>query len=370
MHEIIDIFLANITLIIAFMYISLKIKEVFVTKVKGFYKYIWLAPFLISLLSIWVMHHPLFYEGMRIDLRGVPIFFISYLGGWKFGAISIILPILYRIDLGGPTVIQGITQVILVPYLIGAIFHRPKTFNPPYTLLNLKHMLMGFVVYELIKSLLMIWTTPANYQTILLMFIFEVFALVTIGIMNNDTNQNSLIKKELEFQSRHDNMTNLYNLRYFKSKVDILITQNKPFVIAMFDVDYFKNYNDTHGHPAGDVVLRMIGQLLTVSMREEDVFARYGGEEFIICFSNVTSSKTAIKIAERFRFLVETYPFPGEEKQPNGTLTISIGLSSASNNKKLDLLIEEADQALYIAKKLGKNNVQVYEQKQNGNSIV
>ena len=60
---------------------------------------------------------------------------------------------------------------------------------------------------------------------------------------------------------------------------------NGPIVIAMMDVDYFKKYNDIHGHPAGDAVLRTIAQLLNDTMRQEDIFARYGGEEFIMCFT-------------------------------------------------------------------------------------
>ncbi len=343
------------------MYIVLKLKEFIITKVKNVKKFIWLVPLLISVLSIWVMHHPLLYEGMRIDLRGVPLFFISYLSGWRFGAVSILLPAWYRFELGGPTVMQGITLTIIIPFLIGSLFHRSKTFNPPYTLLNLTHMLAGFIVYEVVKTVLMFWTTPAEIETIFYMVIFEFSALLPIGLINNDTNRNLLLRKELEFHSRHDNMTNLYNLRYFKSKVEVLISHQMPFVIAMFDVDFFKNYNDTHGHPAGDVVLQTIGQLLKDSMQEEDVFARYGGEEFIICLANITNIQHAYEIADRFRNLVETYPFHGENQQPNGKLTISVGLSSVSHGKSLDSLIEEADQALYKAKNSGKNTVYLYQ---------
>jgi diguanylate cyclase len=359
MHEVIDIFVANITLIISFMYIALKVKELLINKLKRIFNIIWTFALVISLLSIWVMHHPLLHEGMRIDLRGIPIYFISYLGGWKLGIIATILPSWYRFELGGPTVMQGITQAILLPFAIGAIFHRKKAFSPPLTILNLKHMFLGFVTYSIIKSLLMIWTTPATLTTTIIMLMFEGIGLLIIGIINNDVNRNLLYKNELEFHSRHDNMTNLYNLRYFRSRVSSIMENSTPFVIAMFDVDYFKNYNDTHGHPAGDAALRTIGQLLNDSMRKEDVFARYGGEEFIICFTNVTNT-TSFSIAERFRQLVETYPFYGEDQQPSGKLTISMGISSTSTNKNLDTLIEEADQALYSAKNSGRNKVHLY----------
>lgn len=122
MHHITDVFLANMTLIISFMYITLKLKEWLILKVKDVTKYLWYLPLIISVLSIWVMHHSLFFEGMRIDLIGVPIYFLSYLGGWKFGIIGILLPIAYRMNLGGPTVTHGILQGILVPFIIGALF--------------------------------------------------------------------------------------------------------------------------------------------------------------------------------------------------------------------------------------------------------
>lgn len=349
------------TLIIAFMYITLKLKEIFIVNIKKFSKKLWMVPVVISFLSIWVMHHPLIHEGMRIDLRDVPLFFIAYLMGWKYGWIAIILPLLYRYNLGGPTVIDGIIQSIILPFVIGAVFHRPKNFTPPNTLLNLKHMFIGFTVYQLVKSILMYFTTPATSLTILIMIVFEMIALLTITLINNDTNRNVLLRRELEILSRHDNMTSLYNLRYFKSKIDDLMKANKPSVIAMFDVDYFKNYNDTHGHPAGDVVLMTFGQLLKDSMRKRDLFARYGGEEFIICFGNVDTPHEASELADKFRNLVETYPFFGEEQQPNGKITISIGLSSVSNGKSLDELIQEADQALYQSKNAGRNRVSTYQ---------
>jgi len=355
MHQIIDSFLENMTLIVTFMFLALKLKEFITIKIKNISYVIWLAPIAISLLSMFIMHHPLQYEG--IDLRSVPLFFISYLGGWKLGLFSIILPTWYRIELGGPTVLEGIIQSILIPILIGSLFHNRKEFNPPYTIINIKHMTVGFTFYQIFRSALMLWTTPVTLKTVLTMILFETFAILSIGFMQNDSNRNFLSKKELEFYSRHDTMTNLYNLRHFKSKVEQLIHQRKPFVIAMFDVDYFKNYNDTHGHPAGDAVLRTIGQLLSDSVREDDVFARYGGEEFIICFSNITNIQKSAAIAERFRQKVEEYKFYGEETQPTGRITISIGLSGGSAGKALDELIDEADRALYKAKKAGRNNI-------------
>ncbi|WP_244513577.1 GGDEF domain-containing protein [Oceanobacillus limi] len=201
-------------------------------------------------------------------------------------------------------------------------------------------------------------TTPIDFYLIIIMFSFQTLALLSIGLMQNDANRNYLYRNELEYYSRRDSITNLYNLRHFKNKVEQLIEskQRKPFYIAMIDVDFFKQYNDTHGHPAGDKVLRTVGELLTENLRSEDLFARYGGEEFIICLPNLTKSQTAYEIVDQFREAVEKYKFKGDETQPTGKITVSIGLSGESKGKTLDVLINEADQALYIAKKDGRNN--------------
>lgn len=222
-------------------------------------------------------------------------------------------------------------------------------------------MIIAFLFYQILRSFITLLTLPIHFRTIIALILFETIAVISIGLMQNDLNRNQLTKKELEFQSRHDGMTNLYNLRHFRKKVDQLIDQKNPFCIGMFDVDHFKTYNDTHGHPAGDEVLKVIGQLLSKSVRKGDIFARYGGEEFIICISGKTEMQSVKAIAEEFRHKVETYPFYGAHTQPAGKVTISIGLSSSSSEKTLDELINEADQALYKAKKAGRNLIAIHE---------
>lgn len=137
------------------------------------------------------------------------------------------------------------------------------------------------------------------------------------------------------------------------------MADREQVVIAMFDVDYFKAFNDTHGHPAGDRVLKTVAQILKENMRENDIVGRYGGEEFIICFREPGGIENVQRIAERFRKMIEHYHFPGEEKQPNKSITISLGISYPSSSKTLEQLIEEADLALYQAKETGRNRVEI-----------
>ncbi|MEK4749482.1 GGDEF domain-containing protein [Niallia sp. FSL W8-0177] len=345
------------TLIIAFMFLALQLKEYLVLRYKNILKYMWVTPIVVSLLSIAAMWEPLIYGEVRLDLRGVPIFYISYLLGWKCGLISTILPALYRYQLGGTVVMEGIFQAIILPFIIGAFFQNKKSHNPPYSIVNMKHMLSAFFCYQILRLFLILQTTHVSFMTVIVLIVFEFIAVLSIFFMQNGVSRKQLLRKELEYYSRHDSMTDLYNLRFFRTNVEKLMQHNVPIVIAMMDVDYFKKYNDTHGHPAGDAVLRTIAQLLNDTMRQEDVFARYGGEEFIMCFTKITNMQTAATIAERFRKNVEEYRFFGEETQPNGKVTVSVGIGGLSAGKSLDELIKESDQMLYKAKKLGRNVV-------------
>ncbi|MFP3719475.1 diguanylate cyclase [Niallia circulans] len=350
-------FFNNMTLIIAFMFLVLQLKEYLVLRYKNILKYMWVTPIVVSLLSIAAMWEPLIYGEVRLDLRGVPIFYISYLLGWKYGLISTILPALYRYQLGGTVVMDGIFQAIILPFIIGAFFQDKKYYNPPYSIINMKHMLSAFFCYQILRLFLILQTTHVSFMTVILLIVFELVAVLCIFLMQNSVSRKQLLRKELEYHSRHDSMTDLYNIRFFRTNVEKLMQNNVPIVIAMMDVDYFKKYNDIHGHPAGDAVLRTIAQLLNDTMRQEDIFARYGGEEFIMCFTKITNMQSAANIAERFRKNVEDYRFFGEETQPNGKVTVSVGIGGLSAGKSLDELIKESDQMLYKAKKLGRNVV-------------
>lgn len=355
-------FLENMALIIALLYLGLKVKEFILKKVINPLRLLWLSSIFIGFLSVSIMFHPIEFKGMRIDLREVPLFFITYIGGWKLGILSAVFPGIYRFSFGGSTVWQGIFQTIILPVIVGGLFHKKKAFLPPYTIINMKHMAISFVIFQVIKSLLMFFSTPATISFILIMFLFSFIALIGIGLMTNDFNQKAITREKYEFLSNHDPMTHLPNIRYFKEKVQRFLTKKTPLAIAMVDVDYFKVYNDTHGHQAGDEILWNIGQLLQESVRKEDWIARYGGEEFIICYKNVADAAEAADIAERFQHKVKKHVFYGEETQPGGELTISIGISFFTGRESMEELIGEADEALYQSKQKGRNQITIYQE--------
>jgi diguanylate cyclase len=311
-------FIENMCLIIAFMFLIIKLKDYVMKKTKKDFILLWASPFLASWLALSVMYYPFIYQGIRLDLRAAPLFFTAYFVGWRVGLIATIPPIIYRIYLGGPTVTAGIIQAILLPVIIGALFHNRKEFTPPISIINIKKMLVGFLVFQILKMALMTITLPIPFYMTFTMGIFETIALLGMGLIINDSNQNLLLRKKLEYEANHDPMTQLFNIRYFKKEVQNLISQKVPIDIAMFDVDYFKHYNDTNGHQAGDEILKTIGKLLNDSVRKGDFIARYGGEEFIVCFSNISNLEEVSAAAERFRKKIEDYVFEAEETQPGG----------------------------------------------------
>ncbi|WP_142829974.1 diguanylate cyclase [Planococcus soli] len=357
MNLLIFFFLENMALIIALMYIALKAKEYLFPDSNESKLLLFLIVIFISFLSFSVMYNPFEYQGMRIDLREVPLYFISYVGGWKVGILSAIFPSFYRFSLGGPTVVEGILQTVILPVILGSLFRNKKTVNKFFALLDIKRMMIGWAVFELLKSIWMVATTPATPLMTISMAVFAGIAVLSMGLVANGESHHILVRKELEFFSNQDHLTQLPNMRYFRSKVQTLVAQQVPVAIVMLDVDYFKSYNDTHGHQKGDAVLRSIGQLLQDNTRNKDYVVRYGGEEFIFCITDPFDDLEALAIAEKVRVGIEQYHFDGEQLQPNGKLTVSMGISLDSYHKSLEQLIGEADQSLYHSKRNGKNQV-------------
>ena len=152
-----------------------------------------------------------------------------------------------------------------------------------------------------------------------------------------------------------DMMTEIANHRAFQERLREEIARaqryNYPFILLMLDVDHFKQYNDTHGHPSGDRVLRRIASVMRETVREGDLVARYGGEEFAALLPQTDAGQGRI-VAERIREAVERHPFA------HRTITMSIGAAEfAVDGGDAETLISSADRALYTAKHEGRNCV-------------
>lgn len=167
--------------------------------------------------------------------------------------------------------------------------------------------------------------------------------------------------ERLEKLSLTDPLTGLFNRRYLDQLLALEVTRQRrhkrPFSLLMIDVDHFKNYNDAHGHPRGDDVLRTIAQLLASSLRGSDIVARVGGEEFVAVLLDV-ELPVAVTAAEKVRATIEAHNFPKASGQPLGRVTVSLGLASwPKHGDTADEVLEAADRALYVSKGTGRNRV-------------
>jgi diguanylate cyclase (GGDEF)-like protein len=160
-----------------------------------------------------------------------------------------------------------------------------------------------------------------------------------------------------------DGLTGLYNRRYFYRHLSIEIARSKryktPFSLMMFDIDNFKEINDSYGHQAGDDVLMRLADVLRVQSRETDIIVRYGGEEFLIILPN-TSEDEAFALANRIKNIVRKRNF-STEKDNGIYITLSGGIASYPKHAiEEKTLLNAADNALYCAKASGKNKIMCY----------
>src|SRR5688572_8599410 len=157
-----------------------------------------------------------------------------------------------------------------------------------------------------------------------------------------------------------DPLTTLYNRRYMESHLSSLLEQavarKKPLTVLVLDIDYFKAINDTHGHDAGDDVLREFSFRIKKSIRGIDLACRYGGEEFVVVMPE-TDITVATMVAERLRRRVATEPFPIQDGSRSIEVTISIGISALGRDDTAANILKRADAALYRAKRDGRNRV-------------
>ncbi len=169
--------------------------------------------------------------------------------------------------------------------------------------------------------------------------------------------ENASLYSQMERMAITDGLTGLYNRRGLtqmgQREIDRARRFDRAFSVLMLDLDHFKELNDTHGHAAGDNVLRQLADLLSQLVRSIDVVARYGGEEFTILLPECPHD-CGQEVAERLRRAVENTTFQTDAGELE--LSISLGLASGSNMPlDLEALIEAADRALYAAKEAGRN---------------
>lgn len=178
--------------------------------------------------------------------------------------------------------------------------------------------------------------------------------------MSDKVRKDTILLKQLSITCQ---LTKLYNRRYLIEQGELVFQkcseeQNHCSCIAI-DIDFFKSVNDSYGHLIGDEVLKHVANIITNSVRSIDIVTRYGGEEFVILSPN-TTLESAVKIAERVRQHVEDNPYHADDLEIN--VTVSIGIAGYGHSENISTfyeLLDKADQALYIAKESGRNQLRV-----------
>jgi diguanylate cyclase (GGDEF)-like protein len=198
---------------------------------------------------------------------------------------------------------------------------------------------------------------------ILLLFSFAISAYLSKNLRYNETLLREILKKTQEL-SVTDGLTGLYNQSKFFELLDIETHKSEKYgfmySIILFDVDFFKNFNDHNGHIKGSSTLQKIGSIMKKNFRASDFLAKYGGDEFVVILSQ-TDKVGSFLASERLREAIEREKFDGGEFQPKGKLTLSLGIASYPDHGKTgEQILDKADQALYFSKKAGRNRTTIY----------
>jgi diguanylate cyclase (GGDEF)-like protein len=171
-----------------------------------------------------------------------------------------------------------------------------------------------------------------------------------------------MLQEQLQELAVRDPLTELYNRRYLQESLEIEFAHPErsslPTAILMMDSDHLKEINDKYGHKAGDDFLVHISKTIRKSVRTGDIACRYGGDEFVVVLSNVTK-ETALSRAEKLRKKIASHSIVHRNEKV--TISVSIGIAMFPEHGSVgEILLQKADQALYEAKRMGKNRVLLY----------
>jgi diguanylate cyclase (GGDEF)-like protein len=186
----------------------------------------------------------------------------------------------------------------------------------------------------------------------------------TIALITSVAIMGALVLRQQRLLAETDGLTGLLNkthiLRRLRDRIASEEAGASQLSVFLFDLDHFKHYNDTNGHLPGDELLKSLSALLKEGIREGELVGRYGGEEFLLVMPRVGKER-ALSAAERIRSLIMRHAFPFRESQPGGNVTISGGVATwPRDGDDVETLLRHADEALYAAKRAGRDRVCAY----------
>lgn len=208
------------------------------------------------------------------------------------------------------------------------------------------------------------------YITIGCMLAFTLFGYF-LGRRSDDISDNSEAVRntldQVNLLAITDSLTGLYNARYLHDHLNLEFESAKrygtPLTCLMLDIDDFKKVNDVYGHPCGDAILSKLATILRDCIRRVDILGRLGGEEFLIVMPHA-SSKTAAMIAERIRGAVEQHMFCADKAEFPITISVGVACYPALQISDKSTFLKAVDDALYQAKRAGKNRTVIFEEGQ------
>jgi len=169
-----------------------------------------------------------------------------------------------------------------------------------------------------------------------------------------------MFQRQMSESALRDGLTRAFNKRYFNDRIDsefqYAVRHSAPLSLIFLDIDHFKKINDQHGHQAGDHVLAQLSTLVMSMLGEEETFARYGGEEFAIVARGVELGAAAA-LSERLRAAVEAHPFTFETTTLAVTISVGVARAPGAGLTSSGDLVARADEAMYAAKRGGRNRV-------------
>lgn len=252
-----------------------------------------------------------------------------------------------------------VSQVLVMLFTVGMSVSAVSCYSA------YRYMTLGAMALVLLPCTLWLLFQPSSMQVgvAIAVLVFSTFVVSATRKLSDALEKAFRLTRQMEqahtistHAAQTDELTGLKNRRAFFEHAQLLYTQCQqnlqPLCALMLDMDHFKYINDTYGHQAGDQVLRQVGGVISASFRQADVSGRLGGEEFAVLLPN-TSLETARTIGEQ---LIEA--IAGLSAEPVQGLTASLGVASTEGNEHdLPGLMNDADQALYRAKSLGRNQV-------------
>lgn len=349
----------NIILLIAFTFtMGHVLKDISKTIINTFYCKA-LVGISGGLLGILLIIYSINIDGTKtlIDLRVFAIMIISCIDGIMATVISGVIIILYRTLHYGISIssIIAMLQMLLYIVIFYIIDKNIKTELDKWVSKSLMVLIIIIpTTYYLLSNLENIWIIIAQFS-----FVIVIVSIIEYFLLDYVQNSNELYLR-YKRESAKDFLTGLSNARTFniilKTLTKRVIETNKQLSCLMIDIDNFKKINDTFGHSAGDRVLKELAPILKKNCRTFDIVSRLGGEEFCILLFDCSKNKT-FEIAWRINKVVEKHKFViGENKFLDVTVSIGVAVYPETTSKLKDIK-EEADKALYKAKRSGRNKV-------------